>query len=187
MVLPKIFISATQHYSIPKANNLIGFGENSIEVVPIDENSRMDMAALNDKLSQCLDRKVPVLAVIGILGSTAESAIDPLNQILELRKKFEAKGLYFHFHIDAAYGGYYCAMLKDMKETHWNSLSQYAAKQFKMVPHSDSITLDPHKAGYVPFGAGGLLYRNQYLKNQLNFSAPYMFDGKSPNMSIYGL
>ena len=57
----------------------------------------------------------------------------------------------------------------------------------KMVPYADSITLDPHKAGYIPFAAGTILYRNQYLKDQINFNAPYMFDGKSPSMSIYGI
>ena len=78
-------------------------------------------------------------------------------------------------------------MLKEMKKHHWNSLSEYATIQLKMVSLSDSITVDPHKVGYAPLGAGSLLYRNQYLKNQLNFSAPVIFDGKSPNMSIFGM
>ena len=55
-----------------------------------------------------------------------------------------------------------------------------------MVHHADSVTLDPHKQGVVPYNAGCILYKNHKLKNHLKFSGPYIYDGKSPDMTFYG-
>jgi glutamate/tyrosine decarboxylase-like PLP-dependent enzyme len=40
-----------------------------------------------------------------------EGAVDSLSSILALRKQFQAKGLSFLVHADAAWGGYFCSML----------------------------------------------------------------------------
>ena len=49
--------------------------------------------------------------VTAIIGSTEEGAVDPLCEILALRRKYQAKGLSFNVHADAAWGGYFCTML----------------------------------------------------------------------------
>ena len=94
------------------------------------------------------------------------------------------KGLHFHFHVDAAYGGYYCSTIRQ-NGNHWVSLSEHAVKQMNAIRHADSITVDPHKAGYVPFCVGSILYRNHKLKDHLKFSGPYINDGQSPDMTVY--
>ena len=52
---------------------------------------------------------------------------------------------------------------------------------------ADSITFDPHKTGYVPYACGGIIYRNHRLRDNLSFSAPYIYTGAEPNMAIYGI
>ena len=58
-------------------------------------------------------RRVPVLAAVAVIGSTEESAVDPLEGLLALRERFRARGLNFAIHADAAWGGYFRSMLRD--------------------------------------------------------------------------
>jgi hypothetical protein len=52
----------------------------------------------------------------------------------------------------------------------------------------DSITIDPHKAGYVPYPAGALCYRNRAMRNLVTFTAPYLGGGETEKtVGIYGL
>ena len=97
------------------------------------------------------------------------------------------KGLYFHFHIDAAYVGYYCSLLRENHADHWVSLPKHTIRQMEVVNQADSITIDPHKSGYMPFCIGSVLHKNNKLKNQINFIGTYNYDGKSPNLSRNGI
>ena len=106
-------MSATAHYSIRKSLSILGLGEKAVEKVVVDLDSRLSIVALKKHLKECLKKKIPVLGVVGIVGTTEESTVDDLVKILETKDKFSAKGLYFHFHIDGAYGGYFVSMTKE--------------------------------------------------------------------------
>jgi glutamate/tyrosine decarboxylase-like PLP-dependent enzyme len=69
-VIHKAFISAAGHYFLMKSASLLGLGENMFEKVVVDLDSRMSIASLSKKLTDCLRKKVPVLAVVGIAGTT---------------------------------------------------------------------------------------------------------------------
>ena len=117
------------------------------------------------------------MACVGIVGSTEESVVDSVEDILKLKAEFAQKNLYFHFHIDGAYGGYFCSMLREKSETQWNSFSDYVNRQLANFHYADSITFDPHKTGYVPYSCGGIIYKNHALRDNLSFSAPYIYTG----------
>lgn len=112
MQIPKIVAPTSFHYSVKKAVSLIGVGDEAIQLIPTDENIRINLDLLRQKFQDCLEKKIPILALVVLLGGTSESAVDPFVEIIELRKEFMKKGLYFHFHIDAAYGGYYCSLIR---------------------------------------------------------------------------
>ena len=199
---PCVLASAAKHYSIPKSLSVLGFGEGGvgkddflgIETVQTDVDGRMriypahenDTECLVAKLQHCVDKHIPILAAISIAGTTEEGTIDNLEELLKVRAEFAAKGLYFHFHIDGAYGGYFCSMLRQ-KGNNWNSISPYTCTQLSLFHKADSITFDPHKTGYVPYSCGGIIYRNHRLRDNLSFSAPYIYTGAEPNMAIYGI
>lgn len=42
-------------------------------------------------LDECLKQHIPVISVVAIIGSTEESAVDPVKDIIELRNKFRRK------------------------------------------------------------------------------------------------
>ena len=49
-----------------------------------------------------LCRRIPLLTVVAIIGSTEESAVDPLAGLLALRERTRAQGFNFAVHADAA-------------------------------------------------------------------------------------
>ena len=51
--------------------------------------------------------------VVAVIGSTEESAVDPLKGVLELREEFRERGLEFTVHADAAWGGYHVSVLRE--------------------------------------------------------------------------
>jgi hypothetical protein len=60
--------------------------------------------------------------------------------------------------------------------------------QYTKLADADSITVDPHKAGYVPYPAGGLCYRNSALRNLVSFTAPVVYhNAADPTVGIYGV
>ena len=197
---PAFFVPGTKHYSFPKAAAILGIGASNMIDVPVDLDARMDVAELRRLLETCLQERRPVHTVVAVIGSTEESAVDPLRDVLELREEFREQGLEFTVHADAAWGGYHASVLREDFEMPEPSallpsapppsvtLSRYAGAQFAALGGTDSITVDPHKSGYVPYPAGALCYRNSAMRDLVTFSAPVVFHGDAePTIGIYGV
>jgi glutamate/tyrosine decarboxylase-like PLP-dependent enzyme len=197
---PVFFVPGTKHYSFPKAAAVLGIGASNMIDVPVDKDARMNIAVLKELLEKCLAEKRPVYTVVAVIGSTEESAIDPIKDVLALRDEFRQRGLEFTVHGDAAWGGYHISVIRDdfdMPEplaTFAPSpppavpLKQYAVEQFQALGNADSITVDPHKSGYIPYPAGALCYRNSAMRDLVTFSAPVIFHGEAePTVGIYGI
>ncbi|MDO1501201.1 pyridoxal-dependent decarboxylase [Winogradskyella maritima] len=200
---PASFCSSTRHYSWPKGAAILGLGAKHMRSIYVDEKARMELNELKTHLDECLATKTPVMNVVAIIGSTEESAVDPLSDILELREHYRLKGMEFAVHADAAWGGYFRTMLLEshddnVSHTHFNvmdesqrallPMSDYVAKQYIALAKSDSITIDPHKSGYIPYPAGGLCYRNSAMRNLVAFTAPVVYHGGvDPTVGVYGV
>lgn len=101
-----IFVSGTAHYSVHKAADLLGIGRNNIHFVNIKSDFRIDTEDLKNKITNCIEKRISPLAVIGIAGTTEEGAIDPIHKIIDIRKDFEKNNHSFWIHVDAAWGGF---------------------------------------------------------------------------------
>ena len=56
------------------------------------------------------------------------------------------------------------------------------------LQHADSITVDPHKAGYIPYPAGGLCYRDERTRFLITWTSPYISRaGSFESIGIYGV
>ncbi|MEK7871522.1 MAG: pyridoxal-dependent decarboxylase, partial [Nitrospirota bacterium] len=109
-----ILTSATAHYSLGKIAQVLGIGIDNIVPIDVDSRFRMDIKKLDEALSSCLNKSIPVIAVIPICGSSEEGSVDPIDEVISLRKRFEERyGMSFLVHIDAAYGGYVRTMFVD--------------------------------------------------------------------------
>ncbi|MBQ4822379.1 pyridoxal-dependent decarboxylase [Aquimarina sp. MMG016] len=181
----------TQHYSWPKAAALLGIGEQNLKIVPNGLTTQMDIERLDAILASCAENKIPVISTVAIIGTTEEGAVDDLEKVMQLREKYRKQGLEFTIHADAAWGGYFPSMIRSKDDSNdFSSLpiSDYVARQYQMLAHTDSITIDPHKAGYIPYPAGGLCYRNSAMRNLVSFKAPVVFHGGlDPTVGVYGV
>ncbi len=191
---PMLLAPATSHYSWPKAATLLGLGQNAVAVQRVDRDARLDLEHVETTLFELLRRRVPVLCAVAVIGSTEESAVDPLAELLALRERFRGYGLNFAIHADAAWGGYFRSMLREEGTEDESAgvptlaMSDYVREQYEVLGQADSITVDPHKSGYVPYPAGALCYRNAAMRDAISLQAPVVFHSQAePTVGIYGV
>ena len=177
---PVVLVPATAYDFWSKAMRLLGFGCASLIKVPVTQTMRMDCQELARILTKLNQQNIPVLAVIGILGTLEFGTIDPIHSVVRLQKSFSEKGLEFYIHVDASCGGYMKAILqkangeiRSQKEVrndfiHFPSESVY--NSFAATKEVDSITLAPHSYGYLPQGTGAFVARNREIVKLLNHS-----------------
>lgn len=185
---------------------IVGIGSKNLIPVPVDDAARMDINKLKEKLKQCVEKRQAVYAVVAIMGSTEHGACDSLGDIIELRKEFERDhGLSFVIHADAAWGGYFRSMLvkphkSSEKARHRSGLEEegdafvpllalhpHTVKHLDSLKDCDSITVDPHKSGYVLYPAGSLCYRDQRMRYLNTWTSPVINRANEESIGIYGV
>jgi glutamate/tyrosine decarboxylase-like PLP-dependent enzyme len=183
---PVVFAPSTAHYSWSKGCKLLGLGRDQLRLIP-GKAMRLDLDALSDALDACDAAGEPVLMAVGVLGSTEFGTIDPIEGLLDLRDRCAARGQGFAVHIDAAWGGYLASLFRSADGTLRSGESVAEGFRDFPAPHVqaavgalhriDSITIDPHKLGYLPYGAGAFLCRDQRAIDVLAEGADYVFQG----------
>ena len=206
---PVLFVSAAKHYSIYKAADLLGIGRENVVLVDVDGRFRMDIRDLEQKIRAALKRGMLPLAVIPIAGTTEEGAVDPVHEILDLRLQFEAESnASFWIHVDAAWAGYLRSLFVPDASSlggHVETIRRFVSRDinlsdgaytkqlniqwggedvlsaFLAFSRSDSITVDPHKIGYVPYPCGVIAFRSDRVRQFLAEAAPYLASTVSPD------
>eukprot|EP01116_Phalansterium_solitarium_P016074 TRINITY_DN3642_c0_g3_i1.p1 TRINITY_DN3642_c0_g3~~TRINITY_DN3642_c0_g3_i1.p1 ORF type:complete len:985 (+),score=379.04 TRINITY_DN3642_c0_g3_i1:102-3056(+) len=202
-------VPATRHYSWDKAGAVLGIGTNNMWMVNVDSFGRLDLLWFEEYLKRCLRERIPIFSVVAVVGTTAEGVVDPVGSVLALREKYRKLGLDFYLHADAAWGGYFCSTFerpsleaRPMLEGALQPLepfvptlplSAYVIDQLKNhLPKVDSITIDPHKSGWIQYPAGGLCYRNENIRKLLAFEAPVIVPpglpgATDPSIGVFGI
>src|SRR5207248_545959 len=126
------------HHSITKAAALAGFPNEAIRVIPSDADLRMDLGALE----LAIDEHDDPFLIVASAGTTNTGAVDDLDAVGDVSQRH---GLWLH--VDAAYGGFF-------------QLTQRGKQKLKGIERADSITLDPHKGMFLPYGSGCLIVRD---------------------------
>lgn len=183
---PCVMVPVTAHYSWAKAMKLLGLGDDNLIEVP-ERRMRMDGDGLDDLLARAAERKRPVLAVVGVLGTTEFGTMDPVDEIVAARERWARRGLGFGVHVDAAWGGYLATIfrspggnLRPRAQIRSDGFRYFPSERvygtFAALAEADCITVDPHKLGYVPYGAGAFVCRDHRLMLLTAQDAPYLFD-----------
>ncbi|MDX6272562.1 MAG: aromatic-L-amino-acid/L-tryptophan decarboxylase [Acidobacteriota bacterium] len=137
-----VYVSDQAHMSIAKAADILGFGREQVRVVESDENYRMDVRALRERIEQDVRDNFQPCCVVASAGTVNTGAVDPLTEIASLAREHD-----LWFHVDGAYGALAAA-----------DASKRAL--FAGLNAADSVALDPHKWLYTPVDCGCLLYRD---------------------------
>jgi tyrosine decarboxylase / aspartate 1-decarboxylase len=148
-----VVASGQAHYTHSRISAVLRLPYASVET---DARGRMDLQALEKTLAGG-----DIGTVVATLGTTAAGAVDPLDDILELRKKYG-----FRLHVDAAYGGYFRLA---------SNLGVEAARAFERIGEADSIVVDPHKHGLQPYGCGCILFRDPAMGRWYRHDSPYTY------------
>lgn len=192
----KLLVPQSNHYSLAKAADVFGIGHDDLIEVRVGEDFRMDIDHLSETIDQLVADCEPVLAVIPTIGTTEEGAVDGVHDVLALRDEWEDQGVSFHVHADAAYGGYVNALFldDDGKFVEYDQLathldehvfagtdavewpSEHVYRAYEALSDVDSIAVDPHKMGYVPYAAGGFVVQDRRMLDVISYFAPYVFE-----------
>jgi len=159
-----IYLTQQVHHSVDKAIRIAGLKECILRHVPMDERHRMNSAELEKMISDDKKKDLNPFLVIASAGTTDVGAIDPLEETGKIAKK---NNLWYH--IDAAYGGFFV-------------LTDEGKQKLKGIELSDSLTIDPHKGLFLPYGLGVVLVKDaQKLRQSHFYQAQYLQDAAWEN------
>ena len=136
-----VYASDQLHFSLVRATDVLGLGSKALRSVPARPDATADVEAIAAAIESDRRQGWDPMAIVGIAGTTAAGAIDPLEELADLAEKTGA-----WFHVDAAYGGA-------------AGLSREFPRLLRGIERADSVTVDAHKWFFVPFVAGAILFR----------------------------
>ncbi|THH16889.1 hypothetical protein EW146_g3821 [Bondarzewia mesenterica] len=189
-------ISVANHYSWPKACAVTGIGSENLVTIGVDYNARMDPTILENKLKDLCEAKQAVYCVVLIEGTTEHGSLDPVGEVIAIRERMQKLGMSFMIHADAAWGGYFATKVTLAKKKRPESeyafsipLNEWANDQLRNLKRVDTVTVDPHKSGYVPYPAGSLCLRDDRHRFLTTWTSPYINAkvGDDIAMGIYGI
>jgi glutamate/tyrosine decarboxylase-like PLP-dependent enzyme len=125
--------------------DLSGLGSDALHVIATDSRHQIDVDALAQAIAD--DRRagrVPFL-VVATAGTADIGAIDDLSALADLAQRER-----LCFHVDGAYGAL-------------GMLAPEIAPRLAGIERADSLAIDFHKWGQVPYDAGFILVRNGAL------------------------
>lgn len=158
-----LYTSDQAHHCVIKSAKLAGIMPDRVHSIPSDAQFHLTPAALRDAIRE--DRRaglVPFM-VVSNAGTTNTGAVDPLDAIADLC----ADESLWH-HVDGAYGAFF-------------QLCEETRHVLRGIERADSLTLDPHKGMFMPYGTGALLVRDgAALRAAHEASADYLPEMPSP-------
>ena len=182
--VPVVLAPVTAHYSWSKGLKMLGLGRAQLRLLPT-RGMRLDADALRETLQRCEREQQPVLMTVAVLGTTEYGTIDPVDAVVTARDEAGARGLGFSVHVDAAWGGYLATLFRnpdgslraiDAMRDEFRTFPRPAVHAaFAALADTDSVTVDPHKLGYLPYGAGAFVCRDQRAMALLAEPADYVF------------
>jgi aromatic-L-amino-acid/L-tryptophan decarboxylase len=128
----RVYCSEEAHSSVDKAVITLGLGLEGLRRIATRPDFSMDPAALRSAIEEDLQTGVRPMAVVGTVGTTSVTAVDPIPEIAAICREH---GIWLH--VDAAYGGS-AALLPEMR---WILAG---------CEHADSLVVNPHKWMLVP-------------------------------------
>ncbi len=147
------YCSTGAHGCIDRAMDLAGLGTNHLRKIPVDPQHRLHVAALKQAIEQDRAAGLKPFCIVATSGTVDVGAIDQLSAVADV-----AKAAQVWFHVDGA-----CGALGKFSPT--------IAKKLAGIEQADSIALDFHKWGQVPYDAGYLLVRDGTTHHD-TFAAP---------------
>jgi aromatic-L-amino-acid decarboxylase len=158
-----LYTSDQAHHSVLKSAKLAGIMPDRVRAIATDGRYRLRTDALADAVAADRRGGLTPFAVVSTAGTTNTGAVDPLDSVADF---CAAEGLWHH--VDGAYGAFF-ALCDELRGV------------LRGLSRADSLTLDPHKGMFLPYGTGALLVRDgAALRAAHEATAAYLPDMPHP-------
>jgi aromatic-L-amino-acid decarboxylase len=168
-----VYVSEHTHSSAEKAAITLGFGQENVRRIAVDDQYRMRPEKLREAIEADLAAGNRPCCIVASVGSTSTSAIEPIPAIADIAERF---GVWLH--VDAAYGGP-AAVVPEMRHI------------FEGVERAHSLVLNPHKWLYVSIDCSVLYTRYAEIFRRASSLLPEYLktpeDGRVVNYMDYGV
>jgi aromatic-L-amino-acid decarboxylase len=153
------YTSTQAHHSVWKGIRLAGIPAANVRFIEVDDTFRVRPEALAAAIEADRRAGLEPFLVIAAAGTTNTGAVDPLGPLTALCARER-----LWLHVDAAYGGAFV-------------LCEEGRRRLAGIDQAHSITFDPHKGMFLPYGTGCLLVRDgQKLRAAHQVAAEYLQD-----------
>jgi aromatic-L-amino-acid/L-tryptophan decarboxylase len=142
---PRAYTSAAAHGCIAQALDLAGLGSDALRLIPTNARHQIDPDALAEAIAADRAAGFTPFLVVGTAGTVDVGAIDDLATLADIAQR---EALWFH--VDGAFGALAI-------------LAPELAPRLAGIERADSLALDFHKWGQVPYDAGFILVRDGEL------------------------
>jgi aromatic-L-amino-acid decarboxylase len=138
-----IYASEEAHHSVRKAAIIAGFPAERVRAVPTDDRFRMIPEALGAAVREDRAAGLSPFLLAAAAGTTSTGAVDDLPALADIAARER-----LWLHVDAAYGSFF-------------ALTARGREVLRGIERADSVTLDPHKGLFLPYGTGCLVVRER--------------------------
>jgi len=138
-----LYTSDQAHHAIIKAALFAGLPPENLRLAPVAADFRVRVDKMAEQIRNDRLGGFQPLAIVGHAGTTNTGAVDDLEELADL-----AQSERLWLHVDGAYGGFFL-------------LTPRGRELMRGIERADSITLDPHKSLFLPYGTGCLLVRDR--------------------------
>src|SRR5207237_4663773 len=134
-----LYASDQAHHSVLKSAKLAGIMPDRVRAIASDDRFRIRVDRLRDAVAADRRAGLKPFAVVSNAGTVNTGAVDPLEALADL---CAAEQLWHH--VDGAYGAFF-HLVPELRDT------------LRGLSRANSLTLDPHKGMFLPYGTGALL------------------------------
>jgi aromatic-L-amino-acid decarboxylase len=164
----RVYASSQTHSSIEKGVKIAGFGRSNLVYIDTDRNFALQPDALEAAIESDLKKGLTPCCVIGTLGTTSSMAMDPIDEIGKICKKY---GLWFH--IDAAFAGT-AAIVPEYRDF------------MKGAGYADSFVFNPHKWMLTNFDCSAYFVKEpEILKRTFSIMPEYLKTSADEQVNNY--
>jgi len=140
-----VYTSDQTHDCIARALNIIGINKQCLRIIPSTQHYTMDTKALQLRIKLDQQHGIIPWLIVGTAGCVNTGSIDDLSELANIAKATKS-----WLHIDGAFGAL-------------GMLSSHISPRLKGIEQADSMAIDFHKWGQVPYDAGMVLMRDGEL------------------------